>query len=775
MPTFKVTDPQSGKTFSLTGDSAPTESELNEIFGSVQQPAPQPLQPQPQVNQQVAPNQPAGTPKVEQPQEKGFLDSVSEFFTGSDRETRATEELPELGQGGLLSGEDKVKAAAITPALLTATDPREMAEILSSNFDSIGISFDEKGNVMASNNKTGARVVLNKPGVSQIDILQGLGLGAAFTGASAVKGAAKVAGATGLTSATIEAVQALSGGEFNAEQVAIDTVTAGVLDKAFEVAKATGRNIKDVLRQDAGIDPDRIIKSFEPTGTQSSLGRPADAAEEAADIGATLSQVSQEVTPEALQRLRQAESRGVQLSGAQASKDFSAAEAEQTLLKSVSPEGEQARQFADTQQSQLKQAAEDFTNKFGGSSRFQEAGGEVAEVTARDKGEQIQSALKTTQDLGRKEVTRLYKEAADTAGEAIPLNNDSLVDIADEIIINRPATAEVKNTINTTLAKFGLIGDKVEQVSRNKFKVFDGEDSITIIGEQTPLTLSNAEEFRKALNVAVGADQTGSAKLMIGELDNQVLKVIEDGAESGRTGAFKEARSAAAQQASTFKAKDIVQDLVGFKKGTRTPTVDPETVITKIAKGDKAVTNLRKIKQVLLTDSTAETRQAWQSIKAETVGDIFGQAINKDTLEISGARLNSAIKKYKPEALRELLGAKQFGELQSLQKIIGNATISPPGTTNPSGTFLRLLNLTERLGNFAGAGQVNFGSLAAGGIKKGKELAERKKTLNSLVNTKIKKLKASDPALAKNKSALGKAARILALVEIRDLDKEGTQ
>ena len=42
MPTFKVTDPQSGKSFSLTSDSAPTEAELNEIFGSIQQPEPTP-------------------------------------------------------------------------------------------------------------------------------------------------------------------------------------------------------------------------------------------------------------------------------------------------------------------------------------------------------------------------------------------------------------------------------------------------------------------------------------------------------------------------------------------------------------------------------------------------------------------------------------------------------------------------------------------------------------------------------------------------------------
>jgi len=98
--------------------------------------------------------------------------------------------------------------------------------------------------------------------------------------------------------------------------------------------------------------------------------------------------------------------------------------------------------------------------------------------------------------------------------------------------------------------------------------------------------------------------------------------------------------------------------LVGFKKGTKTPVIDPETVIAKIVKGDKSVTNIRKIKQILLENPSETSKKAWRSIQAETVGDILSQAINKDTLEISGARLNSAMKKYRPEALRELLGKK---------------------------------------------------------------------------------------------------------------------
>ena len=128
------------------------------------------------------------------------------------------------------------------------------------------------------------------------------------------------------------------------------------------------------------------------------------------------------------------------------------------------------------------------------------------------------------------------------------------------------------------------------------------------------------------------------------------------------------------------------------------------------------------------------------------------------------------MKNYKPEALRELLGKNQLAELKLLQETIGTATIPPPGTTNPSGTFTKLVNMAERLGNFAGAGQVNLGSLALLGIRKGKEVASRNKTLDGIVNTKIKTLKASNPKM--NRSSLEKAARTLAFLEIRELDKE---
>jgi hypothetical protein len=50
MPTYRITDPQSGRTLRLTGDSPPTEKELNEIFAQQQLSPQQPIQQEQQPN-----------------------------------------------------------------------------------------------------------------------------------------------------------------------------------------------------------------------------------------------------------------------------------------------------------------------------------------------------------------------------------------------------------------------------------------------------------------------------------------------------------------------------------------------------------------------------------------------------------------------------------------------------------------------------------------------------------------------------------------------------
>lgn len=126
-----------------------------------------------------------------------------------------------LSGSGLLAGQDPLKGAAIIPALLTTTNPRELGQILTTKFPGvIGITETKDGELIATNNETGAKASLNKPDLSQLDILQGLGLVAAFTPAGRAATVPIAAAKAGLTEIGLQAVQGFSGGEFNIPEIA---------------------------------------------------------------------------------------------------------------------------------------------------------------------------------------------------------------------------------------------------------------------------------------------------------------------------------------------------------------------------------------------------------------------------------------------------------------------------------------------------------------------------------------------------------------------------
>jgi len=183
------------------------------------------------------------------------------------RLTQQLSELPELGEGGLLSGEDRLKAAAIAPVLLTTTNPQELAQVLTSNFPNVGVSMTPpsvetpQGRLIAVNNKTGAIVELNKPGLSRLDVIQGLGLTAAFfpsgmagLATGGAKGLGMLAAASGATQAGIEWVQSLGGGEVNPGDIALASAAAPVgqvvASKVLSpLARAVGGKVSEPIKE----------------------------------------------------------------------------------------------------------------------------------------------------------------------------------------------------------------------------------------------------------------------------------------------------------------------------------------------------------------------------------------------------------------------------------------------------------------------------------------------------------------------------------------------
>lgn len=174
-------------------------------------------------------------------------EGVGNLVSGADRRTEQTESLPELSASGLLAGEDQGIVARITPALATAQDPNEIAQIVTSNFPNVGVTYnrDAKGNVfpLLVNNKTGAATVINRPGLSGMDVLQTLGIGSAFFPGGRL-GMVSTIGKDVATEAAIQGVQDVSGGEFNTSDVAFAAVPAG----ASKSAEATVSGVNRVAR-----------------------------------------------------------------------------------------------------------------------------------------------------------------------------------------------------------------------------------------------------------------------------------------------------------------------------------------------------------------------------------------------------------------------------------------------------------------------------------------------------------------------------------------------
>lgn len=383
MPTFLVTDPQSGRKVRLTGDSAPTEQELEKIFSDLP-----PLQPQAGPEAQASDTQqPAQTQAADT-----ALPEISPFPEERE-ETRAAQELPELGSGGILSGEDTLKKTAIAPLLLATTDTQEIADILTSNFDNIGISQDPGGNLLARNNETGAQIILNKPGLSKLDLMQGLGIAATFTPAGRIGALGKTvaqkvvagAGASGVTQIGIEVMQKLFGGDINEDEIAIASALGGVAETVVPAIQALrqSRQAKQQAKQ-LDVPKAQIAETVETI-------KPARAAqaglEQATGVKVPLFQAQQTMQPSTLLKQRlvpQLDAGSRKAAKELESQNRQAFEATSELINTIAPEAVAAtgaKRFKTAAQKSIDAAKATRTAKT--SPIFKEALDEGAEVNLR--------------------------------------------------------------------------------------------------------------------------------------------------------------------------------------------------------------------------------------------------------------------------------------------------------------------------------------------------------------------------------------------------------
>ena len=487
-------------------------------------------------------------------EEPSVLDKISNFFTGADRETRATRELPELQSSGVLTGSgiSALKGAQLAATLATTLDPEEAAKILREASPDIGIQQDEKGNWLVSNNKTGARAVINKPGFSGMDALQMAGTAALYTpaaraagilGTGALRAATALGGAAALTETGIQAGQAAAGGTFDAGDVAL----AGVAGAGGEfLARGVGAGGDLARRAIAGRQDeaarlrnafnDAINSGEDPAvAAQRLLGAPAvptrDGAAQAV-VGAsnassrqqipTIERLAAEVQPnqeilDAAGRLDIADQLiPSQYSGSQAYREI-----EQGL---ASIPGSQLNVQQKEAYAALAQQADDLITRYGGSidksgfsARFKQQGLNTVDELERKSDDlyaQVNAAIPaTTQTVPAATIEYLTRKAAD-------LGDRSLLSQAERRTLSALSrTDETGNPIAPTYAALDLIRKEVGNGLRGAGRFKDTESGAL---RRLYSTLSDDQQ-RTADAMGVG-QAFSSAKALVAQ-----RKQIEDG------------------------------------------------------------------------------------------------------------------------------------------------------------------------------------------------------------------------------------------------------
>jgi hypothetical protein len=330
-------------------------------------------------------------------------------------ESRAVRELPEIASGGLLAGEPLEARLKGAGATLLTTDPEELARILPTISPNVGITRTPEGDLLATNNETGAQVVINKPGLSTLDVIQGLGIATAFTPGAAVAsipakvGARAAIGATtaGLTETAIQAIQQQLGGELNPEEIALATSLGGGAELVVPAIQA--------LRQQR--QARRIGAAGEEIEDVS--GRVAQAQEAVEATGVPLTQAQQTTIPAQLEK--------------------------QAFITQLPAGTKRSTDFLRKQNEAVSTAVEDFLGQLApdqavitGAGRFRTA---------------AQNAVERQKIIRKEKASPIYNQAFDQGAD---VNLSPVNDLIKSELTDLPASGEIAKTINRVSK---LIGD----------------------------------------------------------------------------------------------------------------------------------------------------------------------------------------------------------------------------------------------------------------------------------------------------------------------------
>lgn len=409
----------------------------------------------------------------------------------------------------------------------------------------------------------------------------------------------------------------------------------------------------DVLRRAIGIGP-------EPTPSEAFLPSVQQTRQEAmsrlavpAEIQQAIPDVVEAFGPEAAQRLRNFARVGVtQPTTGMITREPGIWSYERNTMKRPNV-GEPIRDAIIKVNDEINTAVDNFIGRVGIADDVEKVGIQASE------------ALRKKQEEMQKVVGQLYKSAREQYGEKSAGSVANFLNrLEDPNLVDDAAFDTFRQSINNRLSRFGMLGDSG----------LPRKDAV--------MTVNQAEEMRRFIG-GLGSGSDPNVRRIRGDL----IEALDDDVVAGfGSDAFQQARSAAKARFGEFK------DTLAGKIGEG--VIKSDAVTKKLMSQSTGIADIRKLKSTLLSgdrDQVARGQQAWSSIAAQSVTDLFQKARTGDNL-LSGTLLRKAFNdKFANPKFRELLTRDEFVQLNRIVRAAGDANIDVDfSSINRSGTAAEL-------------------------------------------------------------------------------------
>jgi len=534
---------------------------------------------------------------------KGFAKGAYNMVTGADRMTDEVRRLPEGIQEPSPSIGANLRGGI---GYAAASDDTQRRQIMEQNYPGIEFRQDAKGNTIGKYN--GKEFVLNKPGLSQTDILPAALQGVAYT--YGAMGGAKLApwlgralgvgaGAAG-TSVALDTTANAGGAKKGLIDIGKSAGMAGVTGAGFELAAPAVAKLYQAVRS-RGAEMTNMAGGLTPQAKEAMREagiNPDDLSDEFMGI---LRNYTGKMDDTAAARLSQGQSLPVpiQQTRGQLTMDPQAQRLEEAMRAGSYGEtaGQRMRGVAGDQQAQIGQNLDAIQSGM--------SGGQRQVVQRGQGGEMVSNRLNQLYDTQKAGVDAAY----DAARNAPPAFVQPDVAASG---VNRVATAVKQN--HDLLA-----------VPR----VASGLDQLAALAPDgaTPANIKGLFQWRQRMsNVrANGGQEAVAAKDALREFDAFVNEAVDNALMSGDDAAVALWRDAIAKNrefAQRFKGNDLVGKLTlrVYDTDSRQLAVDPTSAVNYIlgqakmgpAGKQNIVPNMKKLRDTLGADS-----QEWNALREE--------------------------------------------------------------------------------------------------------------------------------------------------------------